>query len=264
MYTARFTDEETGLYYYRARAYSPVTGRFLQRDPLGYEPDPNLFQYVESAPCVLTDPMGTNPGSQVPSVPAENQEDWVFGRGQAGTVTREFIGWVDVTETESTIVLETWMYYRRSGYFTIQITVRLLQDVVTLSGTAQFAVTVKSQSRGGFRNVSTEQSYTYNEVSYHSETKLRGLPYVEVDRRVWLTDPFGHEVQRKYWHTWDGFDPDFMNPELYTPCHPGGMPLPGWWPPLHDPFGSSPPPGSGGPVQPPGASPTHPGAPTRS
>jgi RHS repeat-associated protein len=34
-FTGRFLDEETGLLYYRARYYDPVTGRFLQRDPLG-------------------------------------------------------------------------------------------------------------------------------------------------------------------------------------------------------------------------------------
>jgi RHS repeat-associated protein len=35
-FTGRFLDEEAGLYYYRARYYDPATGRFLQRDPLGY------------------------------------------------------------------------------------------------------------------------------------------------------------------------------------------------------------------------------------
>jgi RHS repeat-associated protein len=43
-YTARRLDAETagsasqpsGLYYYRARMYSPTWGRFLQADPSGY------------------------------------------------------------------------------------------------------------------------------------------------------------------------------------------------------------------------------------
>ena len=33
-YTARESDTETGLYYYRARYYDPQTGRFLNEDPL--------------------------------------------------------------------------------------------------------------------------------------------------------------------------------------------------------------------------------------
>jgi len=34
-YTGRRLDFETGLYYYRARYYSPTLGRFLQTDPIG-------------------------------------------------------------------------------------------------------------------------------------------------------------------------------------------------------------------------------------
>ncbi|MEK6762401.1 MAG: RHS repeat-associated core domain-containing protein [Nitrospirota bacterium] len=33
-YTGREVDSESGLYYYRARAYDSVTGRFLQKDPI--------------------------------------------------------------------------------------------------------------------------------------------------------------------------------------------------------------------------------------
>ncbi|MDA1195919.1 MAG: RHS repeat-associated core domain-containing protein [Planctomycetota bacterium] len=57
-YTGRFSDEETGLMYYRARAYSPDTGRFLQRDPLGYAPSPSLYQYGSSRPSTSRDPFG--------------------------------------------------------------------------------------------------------------------------------------------------------------------------------------------------------------
>ena len=36
-YTGRVLDAATGLYYYRARMYSPVLGRFMQTDPIGYK-----------------------------------------------------------------------------------------------------------------------------------------------------------------------------------------------------------------------------------
>ncbi len=36
MFTARELDEETGLYYFRARYYDSAKGRFLERDPEGY------------------------------------------------------------------------------------------------------------------------------------------------------------------------------------------------------------------------------------
>jgi RHS repeat-associated protein len=58
MYTGRFTDEETGLYYYRARYYSPETGRFLERDPFGYGPGSNVYAYATSNPTTNMDPFG--------------------------------------------------------------------------------------------------------------------------------------------------------------------------------------------------------------
>jgi RHS repeat-associated protein len=58
-YTGRFHDEETGLHYYRARYYSPETGRFLARDPLGYDAGTNLYAYVDSDPLRYRDPSGT-------------------------------------------------------------------------------------------------------------------------------------------------------------------------------------------------------------
>jgi RHS repeat-associated protein len=51
-YTARFSDEETGLYYYRARYYSPGTGRFLSRGPREGE------EQADSPPSYLTKMLG--------------------------------------------------------------------------------------------------------------------------------------------------------------------------------------------------------------
>jgi RHS repeat-associated protein len=57
-FTGRFLDEESGLCYYRARYYDAVTGRFLQRDPLGYAAGPNLFDYTGSNPVNRQDASG--------------------------------------------------------------------------------------------------------------------------------------------------------------------------------------------------------------
>ncbi len=57
-YTARFHDAEIGLTYFRARYQNPVTGRFLQRDPIGYMAGPSLYDYVRSSPVVWRDPHG--------------------------------------------------------------------------------------------------------------------------------------------------------------------------------------------------------------
>ena len=59
LYTAREFDQETGLYHYRARAYSPGLGRFAQFDPIDFSGgDFNFLRYVSNDPVNLVDPNG--------------------------------------------------------------------------------------------------------------------------------------------------------------------------------------------------------------
>lgn len=59
LFTAREWDVETGLYHYRARAYSPELGRFLQQDPIAFlGGDLNLLKYVSNGPVNSRDPLG--------------------------------------------------------------------------------------------------------------------------------------------------------------------------------------------------------------
>jgi len=46
------------LMYYRARTYDPTTGRFLQRDPIGYADSLNAYEYGQSSPDKCLDPYG--------------------------------------------------------------------------------------------------------------------------------------------------------------------------------------------------------------
>ena len=58
LFQGRRYDPETGFYYYRNRYYSPVLGRFLQRDPAGYQDGMNLYYLLMNAPLFNVDPLG--------------------------------------------------------------------------------------------------------------------------------------------------------------------------------------------------------------
>ncbi|MEH6697721.1 MAG: RHS repeat-associated core domain-containing protein [Brevundimonas sp.] len=60
-YTGQMWLPDAGLYHYRARAYDPNLGRFLQTDPIGYAAGANLYAYVGGDPVNLTDPLGLDP-----------------------------------------------------------------------------------------------------------------------------------------------------------------------------------------------------------
>jgi RHS repeat-associated protein len=57
-YAGRRYDPELGLYFNRARSYSPTLGRFLQTDPIGTDGGLHLYAYVGNDPLNKTDPMG--------------------------------------------------------------------------------------------------------------------------------------------------------------------------------------------------------------
>ena len=57
-YTGRENDG-TGLYYYRARYYSPALGRFISEDPAGFAGgQDNFYAYVDGNPLSYVDPYG--------------------------------------------------------------------------------------------------------------------------------------------------------------------------------------------------------------
>ncbi|MFG3049855.1 RHS repeat-associated core domain-containing protein [Kitasatospora sp. NPDC048239] len=85
-------DDGTGLYYNRARYYSPGLHRFLSEDPIGFKGGINLHAYADNRPTALTDPSGNKPASSGSFVKiSEGAADHVMN----GVITKkgEFAGW---------------------------------------------------------------------------------------------------------------------------------------------------------------------------
>jgi RHS repeat-associated protein len=57
-FSTKFRDDETGLLYYGYRYYDPITGRWLNRDPIGENGGANVYGFVGNDPVGDTDYLG--------------------------------------------------------------------------------------------------------------------------------------------------------------------------------------------------------------
>ena len=72
---------EAGVYHFKARAYSPRLGRFLQPDPSADPSSPSTYAYGGNDPTNVTDPAGLAPSSFDP-LPVKGVD--VFGPSSGG------------------------------------------------------------------------------------------------------------------------------------------------------------------------------------
>jgi len=88
-FTGQVLDSESGLMLYRNRYYHTGLGRFVSRDPIGYDAeDVNIYRYVGNMPIVNVDPLGLQlfTGPNVPSASVQQQCSFLLTAGGiAGT-----------------------------------------------------------------------------------------------------------------------------------------------------------------------------------
>jgi RHS repeat-associated protein len=88
-YSGEYYDEETGLYYLRARYYDPTIGRFISEDSYeGSVTNPlslNQYTYTFNNPLIYVDPSGHNAIDIVAGWAYATDEDWFAGAAQGIT-----------------------------------------------------------------------------------------------------------------------------------------------------------------------------------
>ncbi|MGH9207134.1 MAG: RHS repeat-associated core domain-containing protein, partial [Acidimicrobiales bacterium] len=95
-FTGRENDA-TGLYFYRARYYSPTFQRFVSQDPLEFlGGDENLYSYTKNQPTRSADPTGEAPPGSVPppieipiNGPGSSPDDPLFPGPPGGAIPPE-------------------------------------------------------------------------------------------------------------------------------------------------------------------------------
>ncbi len=76
LFSTKYYDWETGLYYYGYRYYSPIIGRWLSRDPIGENRGMNLYGFTQNGPISRFDPFGQTWAEAIALF-----GDWITGAG---------------------------------------------------------------------------------------------------------------------------------------------------------------------------------------
>lgn len=86
-YTGQIQLPEAKLYYYKARVYDPMTGRFLQTDSIGYKDDLDLYAYAQEDPLDRSDPTGLSAIECANMSGCTSTQVWESTKSDAGTTS---------------------------------------------------------------------------------------------------------------------------------------------------------------------------------
>ncbi|WP_241574257.1 RHS repeat-associated core domain-containing protein, partial [Rosenbergiella nectarea] len=98
-----YADAETGLYYNGFRYYDPLTGRYLQPDPLGLSGGLNSYVYALNNPLSYIDPEG-----QFPLIALLKPMAYFVGGWAAGEAMDYFISYLPDNECNPLLSPRNW------------------------------------------------------------------------------------------------------------------------------------------------------------
>lgn len=114
-FTGKEPDAETGLYYYGARFYDPVVGRFMSADPLWVQqPEEglgrpqvlNMYAYGNNNPTRYTDPTGEDVWDSVKGF--AQGVGTGFANTAVGAIQLTFGFWMDPSGTTQNAIIGAW------------------------------------------------------------------------------------------------------------------------------------------------------------
>jgi len=93
-FPGQYFDSETGTHYNINRDYNPVTGRYIQSDPIGFDGGVNTYGYVGGNSIALVDLEGLKPGDKFRTREEAVRDAYSYINPASVREGREYAGWI--------------------------------------------------------------------------------------------------------------------------------------------------------------------------